>query len=82
MRRMSRSGSFLSSSSSVVVRSSGGSEFACFSVRRSMACVLVNASETARVRGGRVEEDGKDSGDGGGDGEGEALLPFPNGGGW
>ena len=55
-----------------------------------MACVLVNASETARVRGGR--EDGKDScgggggggdGDGGdGDGNGEALVPFSNGGGW
>ena len=48
-----------------------------------MACVLVNASDTARVRGGREEEeDGKDSGDGDGDGEGEALLPFSNGGGW
>ena len=46
-----------------------------------MACVLVSASETARGRGGR-EDAGKESGDGGGDGGSQSLLPFSNGGGW
>src|SRR6266404_6992989 len=53
IRRIRRSGSASSSSSSVTVFSSGGNEQACLSVKRSMACVFVNASETAWASGGR-----------------------------